>query len=342
MIPSTRAAPRWLLLAAALCVVASLLWDFAWESTVGVDLVWNGPHMMTYLGVVSAAVAALWMVAEGKDGVALGRLRAPVGAWLALWGAVAFVAAFAFDRWWQASYGLAAGIWHPPQMAKAAAFFAIAIGAWWCAPGWGGGAVVALVLTVCTAQNIANRQHDAFFYHLACGTYPLVLAAVALSGGGRFPATRAALAGMGVVLAAVWLFPLIPGVPATGPVYQARTHLLPPPFPPLVVLPALAFDWLLASRRANPGELAVAFFGTFVMAQWQFAKFLLTRFADHPFFASGGREWPFFFHISDDMRTAFWPGAEMGLRAAILAILLAAASAAIGLALGKWLARLRR
>ena len=339
-------APRLLLLCGALCVVWSLLWDFAWESTVGVDLVWAAPHVLTYCGVALAAAASIQMIFSGKDGVALGKLRGPVGAWVSLWGAVAFVTAFFFDRWWQSSYGLAAGIWHPPQIAKAVAFFAIAVGAWWCVPRWGGGVVVALILTVCTAQNIANRQHDPFFYHLACGAYPMVLLAVAISGGGRWIATRAALAGMTVILAAVWLMPLIPGVPETGPVYQPRTHLLPPPFPPLVVLPALCFDWLVRSRKPT-GWLALAeyglvFFIAFAVAQWQFAQFLLTPGADNWFFAGGGTQWPFFLRISDDMRTAFWPSEFMGKRNAAIAIGIACASSGLGIALGNWLARLRR
>ena len=343
--PDSRAA-RWLLFAGALCVPVSLLWDFAWESTVGIDLLWAAPHVLTYCGVVLSAIAAIWMIVVGKDGVALGKMRAPAGAWLALWGTVAFLAAFLFDRWWQASYGLAAGLWHPPQIAKATAFFAIAIGAWWCVPRWGGGIVIALIATVAIAQSIANRQHDPIFYHLACGAYPVVLAAAALSGGGRFPATRAALIGMAVHLAAVWLLPLIPGTPETGPIYNPRTHLLPPPFPPLIIIPAIAFDWLLRSRK-SPGwfsacELGLAFFLFFAVPQWQFAKFLLTPAADNAFFAGGGTQWPFFFRISDDMRTAFWPGEHMGKRNAAIAIGIAGISAGIGLALGKWLARLRR
>ena len=301
---------------------------------------------MTYVAVAMAGLAALWMVVFGKDGIAIGKLRAPVGAWVALWGALAFVAAFAFDRWWQASYGLAAGIWHPPQIGKAVAFFAIVCGAWWCVPRWGGGVVVAMIGVVSMAQGFANRQHDALFYLLACGTYPLVLAGAAVSGGRRFPATRAALVGMGVHLAAVWLLPLVPGVPETGPIYNARDHLLPPPFPPLIVLPALAFDWLFATRKASDwrsaGEAGFAFFAVFAVVQWRFAEFLLLPMADNWFFAGGGKQWPFFLRISDDMRTAFWPGRILDIKNAILAVALAAAASRIGLWTGAWLNRIAR
>src|SRR5262245_18813382 len=124
----------WLLLAGAAGIPASLLWDFGWESTVGIDSVWGAPHVATYVAVALAAFASAVELARatraGVAGVAVARLRAPLGAWLALWGALGFVTATFFDRWWQTGYGLAAGIWHPPQLLKAVAFFAVAFGAW--------------------------------------------------------------------------------------------------------------------------------------------------------------------------------------------------------------------
>src|ERR1051325_8824387 len=126
-----RAAAVMLLLAAA-GVPLSLLWDFSWESTVGIDRVWALPHIATYAAVALAGLAALMIPfrTTREAGVRLGPCSAPVGAWLALWGTMLFPAAFVFDRWWQFNYGLAAGIWHPPQILKAAAFFAIVVGAW--------------------------------------------------------------------------------------------------------------------------------------------------------------------------------------------------------------------
>jgi hypothetical protein len=122
-----------MLLGAAL-VPVSLLWDYAFESTVGVDLFWSAPHVANDLSIALAAggagLAAARATRAQAPGVALGRVRAPLGAWLVLWGAFAFVTALFFDRWWQAGYGLSAGIWHPPQLLKALAYFAVTIGAW--------------------------------------------------------------------------------------------------------------------------------------------------------------------------------------------------------------------
>src|SRR5205823_5659357 len=99
--------------------------DFSWESTIGVDLVWSPPHTLTYLAIGFAGLAALALIfqssrsAAGENsGIKLAGLTAPLGAWVCVWGALAFGAATLFDRWWQSNYGLVAGLWHPPQIAK--------------------------------------------------------------------------------------------------------------------------------------------------------------------------------------------------------------------------------
>ena len=124
------------LLAASTALLASLFWDFSWESTVGIDLVWSPPHSAAYSAVALAGAISLASVfrmtrsrSSRHSGVRLLKLEAPLGAWVSLWGTLAFLGATLFDRWWQSNYGLVAGLWHPPQIAKTVAFFAIAIGA---------------------------------------------------------------------------------------------------------------------------------------------------------------------------------------------------------------------
>jgi hypothetical protein len=358
-----------LLLLGALGVPLTLLWDFAWESTIGVDRFFSPPHAANDLAVALAGAGALqlaWIATRGGvAGVALGRVRAPFGAWVALWGALAFATALLFDRWWQSSYGLAAGIWHPPQIAKALGYFAVVAGAWVVWLGRQGsaagalgaavaaGALLAMVTVVTTAQSFANRQHSAVFYEIGCAAYPLVLAAQASAGRLRAPATAAALAYTVLVAAMVWILPLFPGSPQAGPVYNARDHLLPPPFPLLLVIPALALDLLLrvfpgrAERNASWAsalEAGLAFFALFVATQWIFAAFLLSPSADGWLFAGGGRHWPFYLRIEPSARTAFWEQVSPNLdwASAGVAALLAVGSARAGLGLGEWLRRVRR
>ncbi len=343
-----------LLLLAAVAVPLSLLWDLSWESTVGVDSVWAAPHVVTYAAIALACFGALGQFGTGV-GVRVGKLRAPLGAWIALWGAVAFGGALLFDRWWQAGYGLAAGIWHPPQLAKVVAFFAIAFGAWWtwARSAFGGACVLAMIAVVTLAENFPNRQHAALFHQIACGAYPLVLVALAVAGRSRFTATTAALAAMLLQAAMTWLLPLVAGSPLTGPIYNHRDHLWPPPFPLLIVVPALAFDLLLRvlpdrSQRkagwAQAVELALTFFFVFVSVQWVFSKFLLSPAAEGWFFAGGGKEWPFFLRFAPGAQTQFWPveDGEFNTQSALIAFALAILSARIGLALGAWMKRLQR
>ena len=338
-----------LLLVAALGVPLSLLWDLSWESTIGLDLVWSAPHVATYIVMGLAGVAGVGLCMAGRSG--------RLGALVALWGVVAFGSALLFDRWWQASYGMAAGIWHPPQWVKAASFFAVVCGAWfaWARRGAlgfavAGAAVLAMIAVVMMAENFPNRQHAALFYQMACAAYPLVLVALALAGRGRWAASSAALLAMLLQAAMTWLLPLFHAEPLTGPIYHPRDHLWPPPFPLLLVVPAFVLDLLLRvfpSRRgwSQAVESGLAFFFPFVAVQWSFASFLLTPAAEGWFFAGGGKEWPFFLHITAAAQTDFWPAPEGGafttgnvLIAAALAIL----SARLGLWLGAWLQRLCR
>ena len=359
-----------LLLLGAIGVPLTLFWDFAWESTIGVDAFLSPPHAANYASVALAAVAAAQLAVgatrRGDDGgVALGPVRAPLGAWVALWGALAFAAALLFDRWWQASYGLAAGIWYPPQMAKALAYFAVVAGAWmvWIArqgdargrraADLAAGALLAMIAVVTLPQTFANRQHSAVFFQLACATYPVVLAAHCAAGRARAPATAAALAYMGLVGLMVWVLPLFHASPLAGPVYNARDHLLPPPFPLLLVVPALAIDGFVRSapRQATRGrtvaeavEAGAAFFGLFALVQWTFAGFLLSGRADDWFFAGGGREWPFFLRVDPSARSSFWHEISPALdgTSATLAALFAIAAAGAGLWLGNALGERRQ
>ena len=356
--PRADATVRCLLLLGAAGIPLSLLWDYSWESTIGIDLVSSPPHVANYLAVALAAIGALALIRRA-GGVRLGRWHAPAGAWIALWGALAFVTGYLFDRWWAAGYGLAAGIWHPPQLLKTVAFFAIAIGAWLAQERRGtpysiaGGVVLALIFTVTLATAFANRQHSAAFHQLACGTYPVVLVALAITGRQRLPATTAALVAMLLTAAMVWLLPLVPGSPQVAPIYHPRDHLLPPPFPPLLILPALAVDALLGlfpKRTARPPgwphatEVGLAFFIIFLAVQWPFAQFLLSPGADHWLFAGGGKHWPFFLRIDPTAEAAFWkmPGDEFDLRSALVAAGLAILAARIGLWIGSWLKRAQR
>jgi hypothetical protein len=346
------------LLASAVAIPVALLWDYSWECTEGIDLFWSAPHALLYAAVFMGMLGAC-LAFRADDGIRLGRIRAPLGAWLALWGAVAFLTATLFDRWWQTSYGLGAGVWHPPQILKAVAFITMVTGAWLCCLGrpilfvFVGGMMLALTSVMTVVLCYANRQHGAGFYQISCAVYPITLVALAVAGPGKFSATFGATVAIGLGLLALWLLPLVPGSPQVAPIYNPRDHLMPPPFPLLLVAPALAIDVFLRffpgreqrfqnERRAM--ECGLAFFLIFMIVQWNFSRFLLTPDADNWFFAGGGRHWPFFLKLDMTTRVIFWklPGDEMTLVGGIWCACLAIFSARLGLSIGNWMSRLKR
>jgi len=366
------------LLAAAAGLVFSLLWDFSWELTVGLDLVWSRPHIAIYLAVAIAGGSSLALIfttsaspERQNSGIKIAGVEAPLGAWICLWGALAFVAATLFDRWWQSSYGLVAGLWHPPQILKTVAFFAIAMGAWLLClssqnrraaahspeNGYASSAAAGLLLALITVVSLTsvypNRQHSALFYRLACSTYPLVLGAVAIGGRARFPTTIASVVYMAAICLMVWLLPLFPAKPQVAPIYNSLDHLMPPPFPLLLVIPALAIDLIVRFFRRRTGTLStwlqgaaagLSFFVFFIATQWVLAEFLLSDLADNWFFAGGGKHWPFFLKIDAISRTSFWDLAQdrLTLGRACVDALLAIICATIGLWIGRWMKTVRR
>ena len=128
---------------------------------------------------------------------------------------------------------------------------------------------------------------------------------------------------------------------------------MPPPFPLLLLVPALAIDALLRHLpwprhrgRAwlQAGATGAAFFVFFLGTQWAFAEFLLSDLADNRFFAGGGRHWPYFLKIEPAARVEFWETQRdpMNLPNTLLVAGLALLAARLGLWLGGWMQRLRR
>jgi hypothetical protein len=100
----------------------------------------------------------------------------------------------------------------------------------------------------------------------------------------------------------------------------------------------LSRPWLQAAAAG------LAFFVTFLVAQWVFAEFLLTNLADNWFFAGGGRHWPFFLKIDERSRVMFWRMThdEMNLTSALVSAGWAMLSARVGLWMGTWMTQVRR
>jgi hypothetical protein len=362
------------MLAGSTSIVVGLLWDISWHMTIGRDTFWTPAHLAIYLGGVLAGLSGGWLAvhttfagtpAERAAAVGFWGFRAPLGAWVAIWGALAMLTSAPFDDWWHNAYGLDVKIISPPHMVLAAGMIAIQVGAMLLvlapqnrAAGGEGRAlgtaflyaasVVLLMLSaVLMEDSYPNDQHGAHFYKASCLVYPVLLAAVARCSRLRWAATRTALFYTALALALVWILPLFPAQPKLAPINFPMDHMAAPLFPLLLALPALAIDLAIqaAGRRARwwlAPVVATLFLGVFLPAQWSVSKFLLSPAAQNAFFASD-RHWDYS-RVPGAWMTSYWTRSRepMSARAAGAAWVLAALSAQVGLGWGAWMARVKR
>ena len=153
----------------------------------------------------------------------------------------------------------------------------------------------------------------------------------------------------------VWILPLFPAQPKLAPIFNPVTHMVPPPFPLLLIFPAMAIDLLLRQTGGATGWrlaslailLGLIFLAVFVPVQWFFSKFILSPHADNWFFV-GNRVWDYGARIGD-WTTRFWRANAsdsdadlLTIKALAIAWALAAVSSWLGLLLGGWMRKVQR
>ncbi len=91
------------------CLPIGLLWDISHHSTIGRDTFWTPAHILIQLGgMVPAALFAAIALKTTFGGTQPARdaavsfwgLRAPLGVWVTIWGALAMMTSAPFDDWW--------------------------------------------------------------------------------------------------------------------------------------------------------------------------------------------------------------------------------------------------
>ena len=362
-------------LVASTSAVVGVIWDISWHRSIGRDTFWTPAHLAIYLGGVLAGVSCGWLVLkttfagtpeQRAAGVSFWGFRGPLGAWVCIWGAIAMIASAPFDNWWHNAYGLDVKVLSPPHTILALGFTGIQLGAMLLvlalqnrAATDAGRRVYGLMLAYGAAillQNIAimgieqvgfaNLGHNALYYKVAAGAFPLLLVAVARATRLAWPATTAAACYMAISLVMIWILQLFPATPKLAPVFNAVTHMVPPPFPLLLVVPAAALDLLM--RRVGPGRdwslsllLGLAFLAAFRVVQWFFTEFLLSPHARNFFF--GVDQWDYSSRLGP-WRYQFWrlPGDPVTLRSLAIAAGFAVVSTRLGLWWGNWMARVQR
>lgn len=362
------------MLAGATSIIVGLLWDISWHMTIGRDTFWTPAHMAIYLGGVLAGLSCGWLAirttfagteAERGAMVRFWGFRAPFGAWVAVWGAIAMLTSAPFDNWWHNAYGLDVKVLSPPHSLLGAGMITIQLGAMLLALAaqnrapegtvrrlglahlYAAGIVLLMITTLLMEYSEVNHRHGGLFYELMAAVLPFLLVAVARSSRLQWAATITAAFYMLITAIMVWVLPLFPAHPKLGPINTPMDHMAPPLFPLLLVVPALAIDLFLQRREGKRAGwpdatmIGAAFLALFLVVHWYFADFQLSPASRNAFFASD-RFWGYFSNPGP-WHYRYWnQGDAMTPRRLGIALLWAIASTRLGLWWGAWMSRVRR
>ena len=147
----------------------------------------------------------------------------------------------------------------------------------------------------------------------------------------------------------MWVLPLFPAHPKLGPVYQDITHMVPLPFPILLIAPAFFLDLLLPLFKDAPKWQyaifgGVGFLAVLIAVEWPFATFLMSSMARNRFFST--TDFPYFaLPTSPTVNHIFVPWERTPgefWRNMGLGFLFSVVSMWIGIYWGNWLKKVRR
>lgn len=366
----------WANVIASVSIATGLYWDISWHETIGRDSFWTPAHLLIQFGALMGALSAAWVIMRTTFGgdtearqnaVNVLGFRAPLGAFIAAWGGGAMLTSAPFDNWWHEAYGLDVKIISPPHILLASGVVGIL---------WGGailtssylnraeggqkkslqrmllfigGFIVVQAMTLKLENTNRVLLHSGISYlWISIGTL-LLLEGLARVSGHRWARTIMTAVYSAFVLILMWVLPFFPAQPKLGPVYQQITHMVPLPFPILLVIPAFFLDLIWpVFKEASKWQWAlfggVAFMAILIAVEWPFATFLMSPLARNRLFATV--DFPYFalptsptvnhLFVRYELSTQeFWR--NMGL-----AFVISVACQWIGIYFGEWLKKVRR
>ena len=374
------------------CLALGLLWDISWHISIGRDTFWQPAHIVIQLGGVVPAALFGWQALQttfrGDPNRRAGAIRfwgarGAFGGWVTMWGAVAMLTSAPFDDWWHNTYGLDVKIVSPPHAILGLGMFAVTLGVLFFVLSrqnrassederksallftLAAGLMVTMLSVYATEYTWPNRQHTANYYRVVSVVYPFLLVACARASKLRWPATMAAGIYMVIMMGLIWVLPLFPAQPKLAPIYNPVDHMVPPPFPMLLVFPALLVDLWLQRRKGWTDDAAAAlrppwhrrawfrewilaagvaatFLAATLAVQWFFSRFLLSPRADNWFFA-GSRHWPYY-NEPGPWRSEFWDLGQdpVNMKSLALVLFLGVLSSRAGLTCGGWMLTVKR
>src|SRR5678815_4242692 len=156
---------------------------------------------------------------EQSAAVRLWGFRAPLGAWVTIWGALGMLTSAPFDNWWHDAYGVDVKILSPPHTILALGMWAIVLGALMLLfreqnlapagqpePGrrlftYASGLVVVMASVFLIEHSWPNQQRTGLFYQMSAATLPVYLLGLGRASKFRWGATLIALVYMGIIAA---------------------------------------------------------------------------------------------------------------------------------------------
>jgi hypothetical protein len=362
-------------LASSAAIASGVYWDISWHETIGRDSFWTPAHLLIQFGAVVAGLASSWVifgttfrgdVAARRASVNVLGLYGPLGAFILAWGGAAMLTSAPFDNWWHDAYGLDVKIVSPPHMLLALGIFGINWGAVLLttshlnrSQGVERNRLVYLLLATGGFILIQTQilkleftgkmwQHSAISYLVISIGLLFILECLARASGHRWARTIITGTYTAFALIMLWVLPLFPAQPKLGPVYQNITHMVPLPFPILMVAPAFVLDLLWPRLKDTAKWLqavigGVTFLAVLIAVQWPFANFLMSPAARNWFFAPNN--YPYFARPDwPEVRYVFLPP-EPGtafISLMVQAFVVSIVSMWLGIVFGEWLKRVRR
>ena len=311
----------WYLWASVTGVTSAMIgvhWDISWHRSIGRDTFWTPPHIAIYLCGIIAGISSAYLILATTFGklpevraasVKMWGFHGPLGAFVTAWGGVAMLVSAPFDDWWHNAYGLDVKILSPPHTVLAAGIGSIELGALMLVLGYMNraqgearrrlewlylylGSMILVIIQILTLEYTFNiGQHGATFYLAMAIAVPAILCGVALGSDHPWAATIIASIYMLFTASLIWILPLFPATPKLGPVLYPVKQFVPPNFPLLLLLPALAIDLLRRALRHRNVWLqaiacGVAFEAVLLAVQWPFATFLVSPAGRFNFFGT--------------------------------------------------------
>ena len=285
-----------------------------------------------------------------------------------IWGAIAMLTSAPFDDWWHNTYGLDVVILSPPHTLLAIGIMMIQFGAMVAvlssthAAKDGGGAIHKWLFAIASGLLLTSlftlfseylnkaRSHSALCYEVGAILFPLFLIAIARASKVRWAATATAAVYMSILLLMLWILPLFHATPKLGPVLNHFDHYQPFHFPLLLVIPALAIDFVFFKfEKWKPfikvTLAALSFLLLFFVVQWYFGAFLQTSplargrlFGSYSWYFRANPDWPYRFAFHPDRIDTGIALVKGLMIAGVIAIL----TGLVGYKWGGWMKRVQR